>query len=174
MSRKAPKRKGLVDNLDKLNVRQDLFCHFYVQNNDLRGNATWCYAAAYNYNLDAAPRDNAVWEEDAEGNKVKILVPSSYSKIENICGVEGNRLLRSPKIQDRINELYRSLLRDDVIDTELSKLINQNEDRGAKMAAIREANKLKGRIIDKKMLTDAEGKAIPILGLTVHVPGTST
>lgn len=166
--------KGLIDSFDKLNFRQELFCQYYVKNAEFRGNATHSYAAAYNYNLEACSHDDAVYEQvlNDKGDVVenKLVRNCTFKRVETMCSTSGHRLLRNARIQDRLIELGNAMLRDDVIDNELSKLIMQNEDKGAKNTAIREYNKMKGRIIDKKMLTDAEGKALPIIGLVIHEP----
>lgn len=169
--KKAPTRiiPPVVDTRDeigsKLNVNQDLFCHYYVQNFHLRGNATLCYAEAYGYDLDSLSKDDAVYA--GKGKNQKKMVESSFKRAESVCAVNGGKLLRNTKIQARMLKLYNSLLTDDVVDGELAKLILQNDELGVKTGAIREYNKLKGRIIDKKMLTDEKGKSIPITTINV-------
>lgn len=152
----------------KLNLNQDLFCRFYTENFVLRGNATRCYAEAYGYDLDSYSKDDAVYS--GKGRNRKVLIESSFTRAEHICAVNGNKLLRNAEIQKRILKLYNDMLKDEVVDGELTRLIMQNDEYSAKASAIREYNKLKGRIIDKKLLTDAEGKALPVIGLTIHVP----
>ena len=52
-------------------------------------------------------------------------------------------------MQARIRVLLNELLKDDVVDSQLAKIITQDGKLDAKVAAIREYNKLRGRIIDK-------------------------
>lgn len=79
----------------------------------------------------------------------ELVESSSYDKAINICGVQGNRLLRSFKIQDRIRKLFNEMLTDEFVDGELSKVVAQDHDLSSKMAAVREFNKLKARITDR-------------------------
>lgn len=170
MTRKPIQKKKSRSQKKLLSIKEDLFCHFYVQNNDLRGNATHSYAAAFAYDLDSLPQDDAQYEEVE--NRLVCISKSSYDRAANVCAVEGRRLLRKPQIQARMMALYNSLLDDSVIDGKLAEHIMQNEDRGVSIAGIREYNKLRGRIIDKKSLTDAEGNAVPIVSLTIHAPAS--
>lgn len=167
MPRKADSKK----EEKALNLKQDLFCHYFVQNNLLRGNATLSYAEAYGYDLDSLPKDDAVYK--GKGETRKLVESSSYDKAYFVCATEGNRHLKKPHIQKLCIKLYNSLLKDDVVDAKLAKHIMQDDDMTVSVTAIREYNKLRGRIIDKKSLTDAQGKPLPIIGLSVHVPDTT-
>lgn len=128
----------------KLTPKQELFCQYYTKNEALFGNATLAYAEAYGYDLDSLDR-TPVYAED----KKTIIEDSEYTKAYNVCSVQGSKHLRNPKIQARITELLNELMRDDVVDAQLAKLIMQDHKPEAKIAAIREYNKLKQRIIEK-------------------------
>lgn len=106
-----------------LNPKHELFCQLYVKNAELFGNATKCYAEAYGFKLDElSPTD----EETGEpiGN-------SEYTIAERTSAVNGSKLLRSTKIQDRITILLNEMLKDVVVDAELAKVILQNNNPGS-------------------------------------------
>ncbi|MGY3406115.1 hypothetical protein ACVWZV_002228 [Bradyrhizobium sp. GM5.1] len=139
----ASKKKVVVKTEDDLNIKRELFCQYYVNNSETFGNATHSYAEAFGYKLDELSKEA---EYDEDGKKTS---DSEYDLACNVCAVEGNKLLRIPQIDKRITVLLNELLKDDVVDGELAKLIRQNTDNTAKVAGIREYNKLRGRIIDK-------------------------
>lgn len=139
---------------EQLKAKRELFCRYYTQNAALFGNATLSYAEAFDYKLDELPDDDAVYEqseneETGETERGRLLQPSSYDRAYHVCGVESSKLLKKPEMQDRITVLLNELLKDEVVDSQLAKLIKQDRDNTAKVAAIREYNKLRGRIIDK-------------------------
>lgn len=138
---------------DQLKAKRELFCRYYTQNDELFGNATHAYAEAYDYKLDTLSQDaiyaEEIDEETGQKRRGELIEDSAYDKAVHVCAVEGSRLLRSPEIQARITELLNELLADGVVDSQLAKLILQNQDNTSKIAAIREYNKLRGRIIDK-------------------------
>lgn len=155
---------------DKLTLRQELFCRYFTQNKALFGNATHSYAEAYNYKLDELSRDDAVYEyvggEDGKEGKAatqgfrKLLKPSSYDRAINVCAVEAARLLRNPKIQKRKIELMNEILTDQVVDSELAYVIQQDRELSVKLGGIREYNSVKGRIIKKMEHTGANGEPL--------------
>jgi hypothetical protein len=148
------KKKGTPPETDdKLNAKRELFCHYYAQNSETFGNGTLSYAAAYGYELDTLSKE-AVYEEivDEETGEIRrgeLIEASEYDKAANVCAVEAGRLLRTPHVQKRVTALLNELLKDEVVDGELARVIQQNVKLDAKVAAIREYNKLRGRIIDK-------------------------
>jgi hypothetical protein len=143
---------------EALKAKRELFCRYYTQNQELFGNATMAYAEAYGYELDALSKEGVYEEienEDGTTDHGKLLEESEYDKACNVCAVEASRLLRNPKIQDRITVLLNELLKDEVVDSQLAKLVTQDRDNPTKIAAIREYNKLRGRIIDRtKIITE--------------------
>lgn len=107
-----------------LNERQDKFCKLYAYSSN-RGNGVQCYAEAYELDLDTK-----------EGY--------------NTARSNSSRLLTNADILSYIRSLYEQRdLNDTVVDNELAFVISQNADFGSKVAAIKEYNQLKGRIIKK-------------------------
>lgn len=130
-----------------LTPKQELFCRYYTQNTALFGNATLAYAEAYDYSLDELSQERPVLETDEEGNAIKYGV-SDYDKAYNVCSVQGSKTLRIPKIQERLVKLLNEYMKDEVVDAQLMKVIISGEDKD-KVAAIKEYNKLRQRIVDK-------------------------
>lgn len=152
MAKKAQKPK---EDEKKLNVNQELFCQLYIKNSELFGNGTECYGEAYGYKFDELDNSDEVIDPETK----KVIQYGTLSKARNVCAVESHKQLRKPKIQARLTELLNELLKDDIVDSQLAKLIMQDYKPEAKIAAIREYNKLKQRITDKVDLT-SKGKAI--------------
>jgi hypothetical protein len=139
-----------------LNINQELFCRYYTQNTEIFGNATVAYAEAYDYRLDELPDDDAVYavRTGDDGKPERVLVePSTRAKARNVCGVEGHRLLKNPKVLERITALLNEMLTEEVVDAELLKVILQNHDLGPKVRAIQEFNKVRQRVTQKVDLT---------------------
>lgn len=155
-NKKSPTKKNKASNKEeigkKLNLRQDLFCQYFVKNSELRGNATLCYAEAYGYDLDSMSTENEKvqeWDEKLEAFKEVVKIGTSErARAEMICANSAHFLLRNPKVNDYIVKLYNELLRDDVVDSRLASWIMQDKDPSTSIAAIREYNKLKKRITD--------------------------
>lgn len=107
-----------------LTEKQKRFCDLYVSE-EFFGNGVRSYAEAYGYDL-----------EDA--------------KQYNICKASAYENLTKPYIAEYINaKLDEAGLNDTFVDKQLLFTITQHADLSAKMQAIREYNKIKGRIIDK-------------------------
>lgn len=145
--RKVTKKKPEKKNKDGLNIRQELFCYYYVMNSSTRGNGGLSYAVAYNKKTDSLSR------ERKKNKKGMGFVDSDYDKAMNACYVEANRLLRNPKVCERMKALLNEILEDDVVDAELARIILQDHKWEAKLGGIREYNKLRQRIVDKMDLT---------------------
>lgn len=148
---KKPKKAAGAKKEKGLTVQQELFCHFYTINDDLRGNATHAYAEAFGYKLDDMSDDDQVWEEyDSETGRGhgKIIEKSTRAKAINACAVQASYLLRNHKIQKRKEEMLNTLLRDDYVDSRLAKWIQDDREPATSIAGIREYNKLKKRIDD--------------------------
>lgn len=110
---------------EKLNPKQEMFCRLYATDEESFGNATSCYLKAYG--LD---------RQKVEDYKNAMSSASD--------------LLRNPKILKRIDDLLEDYgLNDSFVDKQLFFVIRQNYELSAKIAAIREYNKLKQRIIDR-------------------------
>ncbi len=130
---------------DSLNEKQLLFCRLYVSR-EFYGNGTLSYCEAYGFD------------------------PSDIKQY-NSARHSASHLLNNPNISQHINNLLEEGgLNDSHIDKRLLFLINQNEDKGTALGAIKEYNKLKQRIIEKiemnqtgidvKKLSDETLKAI--------------
>lgn len=121
----------------KLNPKQERFCQLYVSK-EFFGNGTESYAEAYDIDLS-----------------------TKYKSAQ----AAASRLLSNVIILDRINELLDdSGLNEQHVDKQHLFLINQNADLAQKMAAIREFNKVKGRITDKIEHSGSIGGQIVIIG----------
>jgi hypothetical protein len=147
-----------------LNPKQELFCQLYVKNAELFGNATWSYAEAYGYKLVELS------DERPKNEKGEVIGKSERQLAENLCAVEGGKLLRKPHIQDRLTALLNEMLKDEIVDRELAKVILQDDERPSKVAAIREYNKLKQRIIEK---VDVTSKGEKVQGFQLVPPNAS-
>lgn len=121
---------------EKLTPKQELFCQLYSSDREFFGNGVQTYIEVY------------------EPNQSK---PNWY---RSACA-SASEILSNPKVCNRINELLEdSGLNDSFVDKQLLFIINQHADLGSKIAAIREYNKLKQRIIDKIDHT-TKGKEMP-------------
>ncbi len=121
----------------KLNPKQELFCQLYATHQEFFGNGVQSYIEAY----------------DPDTSK-----PNWY---KTACS-SASQILRNIKVIDRINEIMvETGMNDAFIDQQLTFLITQHSDFTTKLGAIREYNKLKQRIIEKKDIT-TDGKPITI------------
>ncbi len=151
----------------ELNQNQRLFCEFFVFNDSLRNNATWCYAEAYNFKLDELSKDDAKYS--GKGKNRKMIEPSTYKKAENSCAAMASKLLRNNKIQDYLVKLRNEMLKDEVVDSELMRVIYQNDDLAPKVAAIKEFNKLRRRTVDDDKLPPGQ-HTVQFIQINVHDP----
>jgi hypothetical protein len=149
-----------------LKPQHELFCQLYVKNAELFGNATQCYAEAYNFKLDELSEERPVDEETG-----KETGGSERQLAEATCASNGSKLLRNAKIQERITILLNEMLKDEVVDAQLAKVILQNDNPAAKMTAIREYNKIRQRITEKVDLTSGGDK---VQGFTLVPPNANT
>lgn len=121
---------------DELNEKQEMFCKLYATDREFFGNGVQTYIEVY------------------EPDQTR---PNWYKRA---CS-SASEILSNPKVFNRINELLEDQgLNDSFVDKQLLFLISQQADFGSKVAAIREYNKLKSRIIDKIDHT-TKGKALP-------------
>ncbi len=119
---------------DQLTIKQELFCQYMVNNSKTFDNATQAYAVAYEYNLSNLDDTKKI---------------DSF-KAYRICSTCGCQNLRKPKIIGRIAALLNELSTDHIVDSQLAFLILQNGNLKVKVAAIKEYNRLKGRISSKR------------------------
>jgi len=130
-----------------LKPQHELFCQLYVKNEELFGNATLCYAEAYNYKLDTLSH------EESRDEFGQLIEASEYDRAYNTCSVDGSKLLRNAKVQERITKFLNEMLKDDIVDAQLAKVILQNDKLEPKVSAIREYNKIRQRITEKVDVT---------------------
>ncbi len=142
---------------DVLTAKQEAFCRYYTQVMATFGNATLSYAEAYGYDLDNARKDDYVVEKDEKTGENRVVEPSTYTKFENICASSGSRLLRNVKVDKRVRDLLVEMMDDKVIDARLIEIIMNGKDQDA-INAIKEFNKLRQRIIEKKDITSGGEK----------------
>jgi hypothetical protein len=130
-----------------LKPQHEVLCQLYVKNDELFGNGTLCYAEAYNYMLETLSYEET---RDDEGH---LIEASAFDRAYNVCSVDGSKLLRNPKVQERITALSNEMLKDDIVDAQLAKVILQNDKLEPKVSAIREYNKIRQRITEKVDVT---------------------
>jgi len=106
------------------NPNQELFCQLYASNKEFFGNGVASYVEAYHINLQKK---------------------GAYASARS----SASDLLTNPNILKRIDELMEIYINNQVVDKELAFVILQKADLSSKVAAIREYNKLKQRIIEK-------------------------
>ena len=111
-----------------LNLRQELFCQAYCSSDgEIMGNGVYSYAKAY---------------------EIDITDPKKYMSVAN----SATKLLKKGYILDRISELLQEMgFNDQFADKQLGFLMAQHADFQSKLGAIKEYNKLKGRIIEKSL-----------------------
>lgn len=162
----------------KLTIQEEIFCQYLVVNAETRGNQMMSYALAYGRieELENAPKDDAIYENDdltdeevfegdeglepmPHGGALKrkrkpkgrgnLIQASTYDRLYSVLCKEASVLVRKPHIQRRKYELLNAMLRDDIVDGELAKVIQQDEDLAPKVRAIQEYNSLKKRTVEQ-------------------------
>lgn len=117
--------KEIAVKPNDLNLKQEEFSRLYATDKEFFGNGVESYIEAY----------------DPDTSK-----PNWY---KSACS-SASRLLRNVKVIERINGLLEETgFTETAIDKQLSFLITQHADFSTKLGAIREYNKLKGRISDR-------------------------
>jgi len=101
----------------ELTPKEELFCHIFATDRDCFGNGARAYLKTY-------------------GNEVKYMTAKT----------QAYRLLTKPHLVARIRELIDIYISDEVVDKELGEVILQYGDLSSKVAAIREYNRVKGRL----------------------------
>lgn len=119
------RQEALPREWQTLTRRQELFCQLYATDKEFFGNGVQAYLEIYDID-----RSKPNWYQTA-------------------CSCT-SQLLSNSKVCNRINDLLSEFgLNDQYVDKQLLFLINQHEDKGSKLWAIREYNKLKKRIDDR-------------------------
>lgn len=132
-----------ADKTDQeLNLKQETFCQLYTSDRMFFGNGTQAYIEAYDINLGK---------------------PNAYK----VAQAAASRLLSNVMVCKRINELLEEGgLNDEFVDKQLVFLLTQHDDKGSKLGAIREYNKLKQRVADRMEHTGRDGGPIETTTLT--------
>ena len=118
----------------ELNPKQELFCQLYATSREHFANGGLAYATAYG---------------------IDITDKKAYDGARTSASI----LLTNLKILERVDQLLGDLT-DEIVDQELAYVIRQRDELPSKVAAIREYNKLKSRIIEKIDHT-TKGKEMP-------------
>jgi hypothetical protein len=129
-----------------LSPQHEIFCNVYARDSEKFGNITESYAEAYGYDFETLSREPQV---DKDGKKIS--GSSDYDRSVRTCAQSGSRLYRSVKIRQRIADILNEFLTDKFVDSELTKVIQQDGKLEPKVAAIREFNKLRGRLAPEKV-----------------------
>ena len=116
----------------KLNPKQELFCKLYASEREFFGSGVESYIEAYS------------------SKKKRVLYKTAV--------VNASRLLTNANILERISEIMDIMINDIVVDKELAFTIIQKSNLPAKVAAIKEYNILKQRIIKKVDVTSGGEK----------------
>jgi len=107
----------------KLTPKQKLFCQLFATDENCFGNGTQAYLKAFSTKKH----------------------PVTYKTAR----VESHRLLTNPNVSAESRKLMDIFISNEVVDAELATVILQYADLSSKVAAIREYNKVKGRITEK-------------------------
>jgi hypothetical protein len=118
-----------VSNPRKLNAKQEMFCQLYATDREFFGSGVDSYLEIYDID-----RSKPNWMKTASAAASRML-----SNV-NVCA--------------RINDLLdKRGMNDQFVDKQLVFLMTQHSDFTNKLGAIREYNKLKQRITEKKDVT---------------------
>jgi phage terminase small subunit len=129
-----------------LNAKQERFCQLYASDEEFFCNGVQSYIEAYN------PKEVGNWYNSAKSSAFDLLT--------------------KPYILDRINELFEARgLNDAFVDKQLEKLITQDADFKSKVAAIKEYNALKKRIVQKMEVSTPPDRAFKISISTTDAAG---
>lgn len=123
----------------RLTPQQEKFCQLYASDREFFGNGVQSYIEAYDVD-----RSKSGWYNSAKSSAYETLT--------------------KPYILERIEEIFEAHgLNDTFVDKQLEKLICQDADYRTKLGAIQEYNKMKGRIIERKDITQKNIEITPIL-----------
>ncbi len=135
VKKKVSKKKKTVIKIEKtkengLNLQQEKFCELFSSDREFFGNGVQSYIEAYDIDL-------------------------SKKGAYDAARVNAHRLLTKANILKRIDELLELRgLNDTFVDKQLEIVITQNAEFPAKIAGIREYNKLKKRTVEQIELTN--------------------
>lgn len=120
--------KKLTNNLT---AKRLLFCKLYASDKEFFGNGVWSYMKAFEL---AATKKNY-----------------------GIAKTEAAVLLTNPNILAQIDKMMDVYINNQVADKELAFVVIQKADLSSKVAAIREYNRVKGRVTEKHKIIDPYG-----------------
>ena len=119
-----------------LTLKQELFCTLFASDREFFGNGVQSYIEAYDIDINKRGKYEAAL-------------------------VSAHDLLIKPNIIARINEILEvAHLNDASVDKQLAFVIAQHAEFPSKVAAIKEYNKLRGRIIDRSKIEVEERFAV--------------
>ena len=159
----SPYTRSMISD-KRLTIKEELFCRFYVMNDDTRSNGAMSYSAAYGIDLDSLDKTREMEWNEAKGMEVEKVGTSEYEKQVAVCSVLGSRLLRKVKVNERVTDLLNELANDRVVDGKMMKWL-LSDNAKASVESIKEYNKLRKRIIDQ---SETINKNL-IIGVVRHV-----
>ncbi len=133
--------------LETLNPRQRKFLENYLLNDEMRGNATQSYLDAYGYDLMDYPDDDGVCDDEG-----KQVTRSSREKAYDMCATNASLLMRNHKIQEAKTAILNANMTEAIVDSKMFWHILYGKGEHS-IQAIREFNRLKGRIKEKLELS---------------------
>jgi len=129
MAVKKQSKKYMANKKDgQLTAEQEHFCRLYATDYDCMGNGTRAYIIAYGLN----PENPNDYKTASVGSTRNLDKPHVIAKINQLLDAEG------------LNDLNT--------DKQLLHLIQQHADKPTKLNAIKEYNKMRGRIIERSQL----------------------
>jgi phage terminase small subunit len=134
---KKKKKKNTNPKKPKLNNQQEKFCRLYTTAREFFGNGVQSYIEAYDVDLSKR---------------------GAYQSARTCAW----RLLTNVDILERINKLLDVVLNEAHVDKQLAFLITQNANFNAKIAAIKEYNALKKRVVTMHEVTGKGGGPVEV------------
>lgn len=127
-----------------MTLKNEMFCQAWV---DHKGNATWATLEVF----DITGKE--IFEEgpkkDKKGNitdVARIEWKKECRRVESVASSVGNEYLRKPAIRARIDQILEERgFNDDSVKREHYKIMAQDKDLSAKMRAVSDYYKLKGK-----------------------------
>ena len=138
---------------DKLTPRQERFCRLYFSSGEFFGNGVWSYIVAYDYDIPLIGLSS---------------LNTAQKKAYSVARSGAYDILTKPYIIKEGKKILDSLIESEVVDRELVKVILQNKDLSSKVSAIREFNKLKGRIQNKLDLTSKKEQVQTVVNIVKY------
>lgn len=129
---------------DKITMKQEIFCQEWI---DTIGNGTLAALKAF----DIVGKELLEIEEKDRTEEQKLSISKAY----NTASVMAVEYLRKPSVTKRIDEILEERgFNDDAVRKEHYKILKQDTDLNAKMRAISDYYKLKGKYAPDKVETN--------------------